>query len=385
MNEQIETDTRWGPAEKRLDDALADRTWAADFDAAGQITPAVETLMRDTAVLWRPVPTSLGGQGLDLTGQLGILERTATCSGSFSWLLSIYFTGFWLASTGWPDRVASACRSRDPISDLPPVFATSLSPLGTLARAEDDTLCLTGNWRYSTGSAWADWNVLGAWSPEPAKEHVAVLVPTSTLAASGRWATIGLRGADSAGVTVDGHRLTDTETVPLSRMAEASPPMYPLFAVYNCGTSLGLAERALSEFRTEASSRRVPYTGYPCAAEAPFVQRRVAEATMLLGAARALAYGLAAEVGSADRRTTWSLADRARARSTAATVTSLCLRAVETCVASAGSSGFRQDSVLSAVALDLRVVAQHAALNVDTAYEAHGRVLLGLDSATTFI
>ena len=132
--------------------------------------------------------------------------------------------------------------------------------------------------------------------------------------------------------------------------------------------------------------RPITYTQYTNQAEAQLTHLQLAEAKTKIELARFLVTRLTeATWADAQAEFDMTLEERARIRSDAAYATRLAREAVEILNSASGASSIRKDVPFRQIFRDMQAVALHAALNPNAGLEVYGRVLLGLDPATTLI
>ncbi|MBP2330647.1 alkylation response protein AidB-like acyl-CoA dehydrogenase [Kibdelosporangium banguiense] len=362
---------------------------AAKTEQDRMIAPEVVDALTATGVFGMPIPVRFGGLQSPLDEQVHALTEIASGCGSAAWCTAIYFTGAWAVSL-FPDEAAS-----EVFDD--PTTRTSIvsSPTGTLTD-DGDHYTLAGTWRFNSGIRHADWDVLGA---QLGERHVLVLVPRHDLTVHDDWHTSGLQGTGSNSVTatalrVPRHRVLPYPDTSWARLATHPSndedfyhyELYPLLSALNAGPAIGLALAAENFFSQHVNGRGITFTRYGSQRDASITHRQLSEVRMKIIAAIALSDRLATGVHEhAMRRKAHSITERAEARALAAYSTMLAREAVDLVQSASGASSIRRDVPVQRLTRDALAMSLHAALNVDSALELHGRVLLDLPAETAFL
>jgi alkylation response protein AidB-like acyl-CoA dehydrogenase len=143
--------------------------------------------------------------------------------------------------------------------------------------------------------------------------------------------------------------------------------------------SLGIARRAIEEFRETALTKMRPPA--PPLAEQAMAQVAVARATALVESARAFYYGSIESLWEVAKAGDMSLDLRLRTRLACLTTAENCAAAVDLLYRIAGTTPIFQDSDLGRCWRDIHTAVQHREMQPSN-WEAPGRVIMGLEPGT---
>jgi 3-hydroxy-9,10-secoandrosta-1,3,5(10)-triene-9,17-dione monooxygenase len=269
-----------------------------------------------------------------------------------------------------------------------------LAPRGQ-ARKADGGYVLNGFWPFCSGVHHSDWLILGEMiigeDGEPTDAGVMVL-PTREAAIQDDWYVGGLAGTGSNSVVVKNLFVPEHRFLSVPAAIDGKTPgaslhatnLYysaavPALALFIATPALGMARRALEQFKERLPGRTVSYTFNEKQIEMPTTHMEIAEAATKLDAARTLLHALVDEVEAyADKREVMPFDRRAKARMDIAYAVRLCLESTETLYLATGGSGLAEKSPIHQAQKDLQAVNMHGLLCLKTNLEMYGRVLLGL-------
>ena len=303
-------------------------------------------------------PASHGGDQLDLSDVLAVLEELARADAATSWTVGQVALSHLIVRCG-------------PAAALDEVFADgadtlvagAVAPKGR-ARTGDDGWRVTGRWPFVTGCPRAAWFYLNCVlvsgrsvpvGPDGAPATRILFVPARDVRVLDTWQVLGLRGTASHDVTVDDARVPEHLAVSpqdgdaAHRIAQSS--------LIIGAVAVGLAGGALTDLVRLAADGKRPALSARRLADSPVFLDRLGEAQTMHRAARALLYAEAAEATAAPDA--GSPGGRARLRAAAAQVTGLCAQVVDATYTLAGGTGVYDTSSLQRRMRDMRTATQH--------------------------
>jgi len=275
-----------------------------------------------------------------------------------------------------------------------------LSPTGKVER-RDEGFVLNGQWHFHSGSLHSQWSVMAAMAitPEGGPAPVSVLIPTTELEVIDDWDTSGLSGTGSVSsrakeIFVPAERVISVTSLlqgrPASQQNMEVPiyrtPMGPTIAAAACGTPLGLAKAALTNFFQRLPGRGITYTTYTRQAEAPITHLQVAEAAMKIDEAEFHAFHAASLVDTIPGHVEAStLEERARVRMDAGMVARLAKEAIDILITASGGSSIYRSVPIQRIERDIQAANLHGMLHPNTNLELYGRIRCGLEPNTVYI
>jgi isovaleryl-CoA dehydrogenase len=236
-----------------IDDVVAPN--ATDVDQHGTFPRAAIEALGDAGILGLTVSADLGGGGQGLDAAASVITRLAEVCGSTAMVVLMHYAGTAVIEARGPEPVRRAIAAGQHLTTLAFSEVGSRShfwaPLGT-ARLEGDAVLLDARKSWVTSAGEADSYV---WSSRPVAAEAGPmtlwLVPgdAPSLAVSGSFDGLGLRGNGSSPMTADG------AIVPASaRLGEdgagldvALSVVLPTFLVLSAAASVGLMRGAVAE------------------------------------------------------------------------------------------------------------------------------------------
>jgi alkylation response protein AidB-like acyl-CoA dehydrogenase len=268
------------------------REKADAIEAARTLPPEVATRMRDAGLFRIAMPKSWGGPELSTIEINEVIEEVARANASAAWCIAIGCdSGFFSAFLD--DAVA---RKLYPHLDM--VTAGSVTP----ARADrvEGGYHIGGQWPFASGIKHAD-VVMAACivfeNGAPATNGNApimrlMLAPASSFEVLDTWTTTGMRGTGSYDFRTASLFIPEEHSFSFAEPAKRDGTLYrhPLNFVHKVyGVLLGMA-RAMIDQVTEVMQTKVESPSGKLYKNTARVQTAIAEAEMILGAARAYAY-----------------------------------------------------------------------------------------------
>jgi alkylation response protein AidB-like acyl-CoA dehydrogenase len=367
---------------------------AARAEADRRLPADVVDALADAGVFRMSVPRRFGGLQTDLPTQFEVIRTLARGCGSTSWVSALYAVCGWWASLFGDDV------QEEVFADPGVRVAGIVSPLGRLT-ADGDGFRLNGTWPFNTGSLHAQWNVVATLREHDggALEPYLVILPMSDLEVRDDWRVAGMAATGSNSTVAEDVALPAARAMPMGPLFGGdhrsernrgetmySYAVFPFLLSLSYGTPIGMAQGAIEAFAERAPTRRTSFDDLAPQAEDPITQLRIAEATMQVECALALArdttasiHRHAAEGVPLDRRA------RVRARANVAYTTRLSLRAVQTVHEMSGASVGALDAPIGRFLRDSSLLANHAFLGYDAHLRLLGGDVMGVQAETVFL
>ncbi|SCL35684.1 Acyl-CoA dehydrogenase [Micromonospora nigra] len=359
---------------------------ATELESEGTLPVDLVTRIRDAGLFSMALPPALGGPGADLRTIVSVVEEISRANGSAGWTVLIgQGSGF----LGWVDPDVG----RQIVEAVPhPVMAGSLAPTGWGTVADPDSYVLSGRWSFNSGCWHADFVQVAFFVRDgdgprlgPSGQPVMrfALLPAREAEILTTWDTMGLRGTGSDDLLISDAVVRHDWTLdPIFEPARHDGPLYRLshfsyLMTLMAGFPLGVARRALDEFRDLAERESPPGTRHPLAHD-PMVQARLLRATTALRAARLLVFDALDQVwdeargGAVEPRTRACLA--AAVQHAQRTAEEVVQWAFQTC----GEPALYASHPLQRCWRDITAAGQHIAFGADTERRT-SRTVFGLE------
>lgn len=333
-------------------------------------------------------PARHAGLQTDFRTLLEVGREVGRSCGSTAWVTVLLNANSWFVGL-FPVKAQHDVWGNAPDARV----AGVVTPSGT-ARVVEGGYRVSGRWAPASGSAHADWAVLGVTRPDAEGTSDAVgivLAPMSELTVLDTWFVTGMRGTSSNTlvgdeVFVPRHRFLSIPDAVESRYAtpftdEAlyRAPFVPVAALVLTAPLLGLAAAAVDLLLDRAPQRGLTLTSYASQAEAPTTQLAAANAASLADSAQLHAYRVAADLDEAARGGVVPDYDvRARMRMDAGMAAVHAREAVRIVCSAQGASSFGESNPLQRIWRDVEAASRHAVLNPEVAAEIYGKSLFGI-------
>ena len=365
------------------------RERSAEIDAERRLPQDLVDAMRDAGLFHALVPASLGGAEADPVTAARVVEEVAAADGSAGWCVmlaaqSATFSGF------LPEADAREVWGNGGI------IAGVARPIG---RAEAVTspaegYQVSGRWPFASGSSHANWfagECIVYDGDEPRRDAAGnevsrmVFVPRDEVTVHDTWHTTGLRGTASNDFSVESSFVPASRGLQVLVTEPVHPsPLFQVLALAFCNHgahALGLGRGAVAA-ATEIAATKGGWGGVPLR-ETPRIQAVIAEATVLVEAARSHFYATLTDLWRAASAGDDTAELRARVRLAASHAGSSSLRAVDLVHHTMGTTAIFTANPLERHFRDMHTAAAHVMIGPLT-YEAAGRVALGMDAAFPF-
>lgn len=339
----------------------------------------------DSGILATLTPRCYGGNELGVDVMAEITRIFSEACPSTGWIGAFYMGAAWRA------LMFSEQAQREIFADKPYMLcAGQAAPLSRVARAPGGYR-ITGQTPWSSGSVHAEWiTFVGVLIEEgTAPAPLAFLVPRADTQLVDTWFVAGMRGTGSNDMRVDDVFVPEYRTASFAlAMSGATPgqalhanPMYrkpflPFAMTEVVPVLVGAMRGAANALLRRTQERQGTISGVRAAGKQA-AQMRLARALARAEAAETLldAY---LQLFMTDRPEQAELADRCAMKLKAAFIADLCRDGINDIVRGIGGDGFRDASPLQRYFRDVNMLAVHAFLDIDTAAESYGRMVLGL-------
>lgn len=229
------------------------RADAAEAERLGRLTERTRTAMREANLLALMVPEQDGGLGASRAEFFAAVEEVARADGSAGWCLTACGT-----ATLTVHRALSPEGRREVFGTGPAAIWSALLPNARSATAEGGYR-VSGTFAWGSGSALADWVVVGEALPDRDGERWfrSFVIPKRDVAIDdGSWRPLGLKATSSIDFRID-DVFVPTHLTFEYPYAQAEQPVSLLFvAMLNqvgfTGFASGVGARALAELAAAA-------------------------------------------------------------------------------------------------------------------------------------
>lgn len=340
------------------------------------------------------MPARFGGLQANLPTQFEVIRTIARGCGSSSWVAALYTVCGWWASL-FPDQVQEEVFSSPDVR-----VAGIVSPLGTLVPAEGGFV-LNGTWAWNTGVLDAQWDVVATLRPhdDGSMEPYLVIVPTSDMEVQDDWFMSGMQGTGSNSsvardVFVPAERAMpfppllggNHASVANRDVLEYSYAVFPFLLSNSFGTPIGMAQGALESFLERAPKRRISFEDVGLQSTSPVAQLQVAEISMKIDAALAIARQAASSLHrQAAEGTPVGTGERVRTRAAVAYTTRLSAEVTTDLARIGGASAFGLDVAGQRFHRDATMLGNHAYLNYEANLGLLGSTLMGHEPQSLFL
>ncbi len=354
---------------------------SAEIEALRRLPRDVVDRLIDAGVFRIWIPQVYGGAEASLLDGLERIEEISYHDGSTGWCAMIG------ASTALLAGFLSEPFAQEIYGDPRVVTGGVAAPMGRAA-CVDGGLRVSGRWAWGSGTEHCQWiggGCLVLRDGMPTKPPITfVFFRAEQIQFLDTWYASGLRGTGSTDFTVS------EAFVPEGRWVELgiTPPRvsgalyrFPFWCALALGVtsvSLGIARRAVAEFKILANAKR-PMGSRNTLAESSIVQMQVAEAEAAIMSAKALLQQTVNDAWHAAQSDALTVEHRRLLRLAATNATLQAAKAVDLMYHAAGGSVVYTEGVLQRLFRDVHVATQHMMVS-PRIYELVGRLSLGLET-----
>jgi 3-hydroxy-9,10-secoandrosta-1,3,5(10)-triene-9,17-dione monooxygenase len=372
---------------RRLIPVLRERT--ARTEALRQLPPETIQELHATGLFRILQPRRVGGSELPFRTLVEVCALIGQGCGSTAWVYANLASHHWMLAM-WDSKAQDEIWGESPDTLIASAF---VFPAGHAYRV-DGGYRLSGRWKFSSGIDPSRWSMLGAVVHDEVSgegEYRMFLVPQSDYRPIDTWFAAGLKGTGSKDIEVQDTFVPWYRTLAVSDVrGGATPgaavnagalyrlPAFDMFPYVVAGTSLGIAEGAVSSFAADTANRLAAYSATRVADYAP-VQIRLAEASAAINAARLVMLDRCEQAMALARRGEIPpLEIKVALRRDGAYAARLCTRAVDLLFEASGGDALYDQRGIQRAFRDVHAANSHNALSWDVAASLYGKVALGI-------
>lgn len=332
----------------------------------------------DTGIMQMLVPKRFGGHELGLDALAAVTRAVSSACLSTGWVTAFYIGHNWML-TKFSEQVQREVWAHRPFGLIP----IQPSP-GVRSKAVSGGFEVSGRSSFSSGIMHADWVMIAQAGGQDARAFV---VPKEDVKVEDVWHMSGMSGTGSNDVVTENLFVPAHRSLPMAQLFNGTDsihdnPLYgiPLLPFIYCevmGVYCGGLEGATAAYQAHVESKIMTWGG-EALANKQAVHINLGEAHARAFAAVALLERLVADTESSMRQRQFSLDTRLDLKMRAGYIAELCREGVNAMMARAGTRSFDLASPLQRFFRDLNMLATHAFIERDVAFELYGRHRLGL-------
>ncbi len=332
----------------------------------------------DAGIMQMLVPKRFGGHELGLDALAGVTRAVSSACLSTGWVTAFYIGHNWML-TKFPEQVQREVWAERPFALMPiqPSPEVRIKPVSGGYE-------ISGRSSFSSGIMHADWVMIAKAGSADARAFV---VPIKDVKVEDVWHMSGMSGTGSNDVItenlfVPAHRSVATAELFNGTDSIHDNPLYaiPLLPFIYCevmGVYCGGLEGATAAYQTLMQNKVMTWGG-DVLAQKQAVHINLGEAHARSCAAVTLLERLVADTESYMQSRAFSLDTRLDLKMRAGYIADLCREGVNALMARAGTKSFNLGAPLQRFFRDLNMLATHAFIDRDVAFELYGRHRLGL-------
>ncbi|MBK6656987.1 MAG: hydroxylase [Proteobacteria bacterium] len=332
----------------------------------------------DCGIMQTLVPKRFGGHELGLDALSRIARAVSSACLSTGWVTAFYLGHNWML-TKFPLEVQREVWAERPFGLIPiqPSPGVSITPVSGGYE-------ISGRQSFSSGIMHADWVMIAKAGGDDARAFV---VPRQDVEVVDVWHMSGMAGTGSNDVIIDKVFVPAHRTLPMDQLFNGTDsihdnPLYavPLLPFIYCevmGVYCGGLDGATAAYQSHVENKVVTWGG-DALAHKQAVHIQLGEAHARTTAAGTLLEGLVAMTEACMRQRQFTLDTRLELKLRAGYIADLCREGVNTLMSRAGSKSFSTAAPLQRFFRDLNMLATHAFIERDVAFELYGRHRLGM-------
>jgi alkylation response protein AidB-like acyl-CoA dehydrogenase len=364
------------------------RADAADAERNRTLGDKTVAALRDAGLLRMMLPAEYGGASLPVGQTFAVCEALARINGSAGWNLSIGLTTF-----GQVLGLNGSAREQV-LGDSATILAGSINFTAMNARRVEGGYVFDGRASFLSGSAYANWLVVGGLlhrQDTPVRvDGVPTIVrgvtPVTSVESVDVWRVSGMRATASNDAPLNGLFIPDRFICAMDHpgLADGDPAAgLPLLSRFGAGLAfvgLGTARGALDAL-VEVAAEKIPVGGQHPLRERADVQIDAARALGLIEAGRSFVWGAWTTAESAARAGhVVGVEEQVMLRLSYATAAEYAENAADLVFRAGGSSSLFESNGIERAWRDTHAVTKHAAVSA-RAYDRIGKLILGLPHA----
>ena len=332
----------------------------------------------DTGIMQMLVPKRFGGHELGLDALASVTRAVSRACLSTGWVTAFYIGHNWML-TKFPEQVQREVWAERPFALMPiqPSPEVRIKPVSGGYE-------ISGRSSFSSGIMHADWVMIAKAGSADARAFV---VPIKDVKVEYVWHMSGMSGTGSNDVITENLFVPEHRSVATAELFNGTDSIYdnPLYAIpllpfIYCevmGVYCGGLEGATAAYQTLMQNKVMTWGG-DVLAQKQAVHINLGEAHARSCAAVTLLERLVADTESYMQSRAFSLDTRLDLKMRAGYIADLCREGVNALMARAGTKSFNLGAPLQRFFRDLNMLATHAFIDRDVAFELYGRHRLGL-------
>jgi alkylation response protein AidB-like acyl-CoA dehydrogenase len=377
---------------------IAERARQAEID--GRVSEEMTRMLVDAGLYRLTQPKRYGGYELGPSALLKLGFEIGQSCGSTGWCAMIANVNAWLASY-WPIEAQTQIWGARADNLVTGTFV----PTGK-CEATDGGYLVSGRWPFASNCDNSNWMFVSALLPDQGGQPQGVgwfMVPRDALSIDAdSWQVTGMQGTGSKTLYVDAPIFVpENRVVKFSDVVHGTTPGHAIlgnsmagfwFATWGAVTLvaplLGMAQGALDWFATTMQSkvRSSLKPGAPVtAAQSPFTQMRVGEASAKIDAAMAL---LLSDLGPLEAKVRageiLNIEERIRIRRDIGFAARQATETINLLFEGAGATSAALDAPIQRYWRDINAAARHASLDVQSIYAMVGQHRFGIQPIGPF-
>ena len=369
------------------------REYARASEDARRVAEPVVQALQEAGLFHISIPKRLGGQGANFQTFIHTVAEIARGDGGTGWAAALLNVCTWFA-TLFSERAQQEVFGSNPGARVCGIF-TPPQINERVFEGVEGGVRVTGEWAYASGSAHADWAVLGVKlgdNPDGSPIMGLGLIPMSELTIKDTWYVAGMRASGSNTLVADNvfvpkHRIQafmDMANEDYLRAPSQEGSDYasfiPVAELILVGAQLGLARAAIDLTIGKGGKKAVAYTVFTEARQSAAHQIALAEAVSEADQAWLLLARAAADVdAAAARHQKLDVLTRARIRMDTGAAARLCREAINRLLSVNGAASFADVNPLQRIWRDSEIASRHAFVMPEVASLIYGRVLFGIE------
>ena len=360
---------------------------AFETDRSRKLSDAVIDAACDAGLMQIMVPRKWGGHELSYSTMAAVVYEFAKHCTSTAWVMSFYIGHNYLHSL-WPLQSQEEVFADGPFV----LMAGTVAPQFTMTPVEGGFI-VNGQSQYNSGSSRANW-FLGSglvMVDGQVQGALGFLAPAQDVEVIDNWDVAGMSGTSSGDIKLTDRFVPAHHTVPVQDLLNGnapggkihsnpiySIPLLPFVLGETVPVTVGALRGAADSF-LELTQKRHSAQIAQKVVDKQAQQIRVGTAQAAASAAELMMADYAAMLDDASFDRIGSVERRAEIRARVGLITDFCHDHIQKMMLGAGGGAYRNDNPLQRFYRDISVLRVHGFLDLDTAMEAYGRVLLGME------
>ncbi len=361
-------------------------------ERTGAVSRDVIKACCDAGFMQIMVPRRYGGHELDYGTMARVVAAMAPGCTSSAWVIS-FMIGHNYIHALFPQRLQDEIFADKPWALTPGTIAPSFQLV-----PEGEGFRVSGRSAWNSGSEGAEWILCSGVVPPQgeggAPELRVFLVPAGEATVIPNWDVAGMKATSSNDVALENVFVPDYRTARTMDVLEGrspgaslhtnpiySLPILPFILGEVVPVVVGAYRGAADEFLRLTQERQHTFTGTKVATKQT-AQIRTGRSQAGAALAEGMLEDYIALINNADPEMLRDPLRRAAIKNRVALITDFCWKGITDLIEGAGANAFRSTSPLQRFFRDLSMLHVHGFLDIESASETYGRMLLGLAPET---